>query len=74
MKKLGGALPNLRARRVGDGLPPVTGRVRDVGTPPKRARPADFGAGSFIDTYRKMSTRGINFLDKWLAEHLPNAI
>ncbi|RVC58529.1 DUF768 domain-containing protein, partial [Mesorhizobium sp. M4B.F.Ca.ET.088.02.2.1] len=21
-----------------------------------------------------MSTRGINFLDKWLAEHLPNAI
>ncbi|RRH92836.1 DUF768 domain-containing protein [Mesorhizobium tamadayense] len=21
-----------------------------------------------------MSTRGINFLDKWMAEHLPNAI
>jgi len=23
---------------------------------------------------RKMSTRGINFLDQWMAEHLPNAM
>ncbi|RWB20932.1 MAG: DUF768 domain-containing protein [Mesorhizobium sp.] len=21
-----------------------------------------------------MSTRGINFLDRWMAEHLPNAV
>ncbi|RVD38014.1 DUF768 domain-containing protein [Mesorhizobium sp. M4B.F.Ca.ET.169.01.1.1] len=40
--------------------------------PEKQPAQRASGAGSFIDAYRKMSTRGINFFDKWMAEHLPD--
>lgn len=58
----------------------VTHRAGAVAPDERHFLLGDFARGSTAEPNSRvqlvlfMSTRGINFLDKWLAEHLPNAI